>query len=141
MGEEDLSVDVELAKRQCAKLRNDGTAALEDSIASTEAWAEQQTVERWGTEPGAVAFRLAYRSFLECVVNHLRGDIAELKEFTSRLEFAIRNFQNSEEELEDFVEGMMEDIADAQSREGRFQSVQVVPDLGGVGLPPTMRME
>ncbi|OKL50756.1 hypothetical protein [Buchananella hordeovulneris] len=140
MNEEDLSVDYELAQRQCAQLHGEGTASLEASIAATEAWADRQTVERWGTEPGAIAFRLAYRDFLDRFVTHLKGDIAELNEFTSRLQAALRRFQNNEEELEMVVKDIVSDIA-KKSEKGGFAPDDVPTDMLGISLPPNVRME
>lgn len=140
MSEEDLSVDYEFAQRQCAQLHSDGTASLEASIAATEAWADQQTPARWGNEPGAIAFRLAYRDFLDSFVSHLKGNKAELDEFTSRLQAALRQFKNNEEELEKVVEQIVTEIG-IKSQRGEYRPVEAPMDLLPRPLPPNMRME
>ena len=141
MGEEDLSVDFELAQRQCAQLHSEGTASLEASIAATEAWADQQTVQRWGTEPGAVAFRKAYRDFLDTFVIHLKGNIAELKEFTSHIQTALRRFENNEEELEKVVKDIVREVAE-KSQSGNYAVDEKRDRRSPTGLiPPNMQIE
>lgn len=140
MTNEDLSFDYEQALHQCNKLEQDGKASLEASIAATEAWADQQTVERWGTEPGAIRFRTAYRNFILALTHELRINAAELDEFTARLRAAIHEFKDNEEGLEAAVKeitaGVNEKIAPADGYSaGRPKGV-----AGGF-LPPNMRME
>lgn len=140
MSEEDLSVDYELAQRQCAQLHSDGKASLEASIAITEAWVDQQTAERWGVEPGAVYFRQAYREFLETFVDHMKGNISELNEFTARLQVAIRDFQNNEEELQRAVGEIVAEIKE-KSADGKYLPVDEPVRMYGPPLPSNMRME
>ena len=90
MSNEELSIDYELAERQRAQLASDGKASLEASIAATESWLDKQTVTQWGTQPGAHYFRLVYRDFLETFIAHLKGNIAQIDEFTTRLHQALR---------------------------------------------------
>lgn len=140
MANEDLSFDYEQALHQCNKLEQDGKASLEASIAATEAWADQQTVERWGTEPGAIRFRTAYRNFILALTHELRINAAELDEFTARLRAAIHEFKDNEEGLEAAVGEIMVSMND------KFLSrnVPLVGEPNGVAggfLPPNMRME
>ncbi|OKL50716.1 hypothetical protein EII12_10875 [Buchananella hordeovulneris] len=140
MTNEDLSFDYDQALHQCNKLEQDGKASLEASIAATEAWADQQTVERWGTEPGAIRFRTAYRNFILALTHELRINAAELDEFTARLRAAIHEFKDNEEQLEQAVKNIVDDIG-AKSQYHSFLPVAEVANMGSSMLPPNMRME
>ncbi|RRD41672.1 hypothetical protein [Buchananella hordeovulneris] len=140
MTNEDLSFDYDQALHQCNKLEQDGKASLEASIAATEAWADQQTVERWGTEPGAIRFRTAYRNFILALTHELRINAAELDEFTARLRAAIHEFKDNEEQLELAVK----DIVHEAGKRSAFYDLPMFVDPKGVAggfLPPNMRME
>lgn len=140
MSTEDFSVDYELAERQRAQLASDGKASLEASIAATESWLDKQTAAQWGVQPGAIYFRLAYRDFLETFIAHLKGDMAELNELTSRLHHALREFRNNEEELQEIVHKIVADIDD-KSQNNSFVSVNNPVKTQGHPLLPYMRME
>ncbi|RRD42687.1 hypothetical protein [Buchananella hordeovulneris] len=140
MSNEELSIDYELAERQRAQLASDGKASLEASIAATESWLDKQTVTQWGTQPGAHYFRLVYRDFLETFIAHLKGNIAQIDEFTTRLHQALREFQNNEEELQQVVHRIVAEI-DEKSQKNLFVPVNKPINPQGHPSSPYLRME
>ncbi|RRD41587.1 hypothetical protein, partial [Buchananella hordeovulneris] len=108
--EEDLSIDYELAEQQRARLAADGKDALDKGIKACEDWAAQQTTARWGVEPGAQRFRRAYQNFILTLADELRKNAAELDEFTTRLQQALKDFAHNEEQLQQAITQITTDL-------------------------------
>ncbi|WP_185695908.1 hypothetical protein, partial [Buchananella hordeovulneris] len=87
-----------------------GKDALDKGIKACEDWAAQQTTARWGVEPGAQRFRRAYQNFILTLADELRKNAAELDEFTTRLQQALKDFAHNEEQLQQAITQITTDL-------------------------------
>lgn len=72
-----------------------------------------------------------------CDVQH---DVTPVKEFTSRIQTALRRFENNEEELQRVVGEIVAEI-EVKSADGKFRPTPAPKNNFSGTLPPNMRME
>ena len=144
MGAENVPANMEVNyykwKSWIAALSEDDdcvAAKLENAARKLQENVDVQTEGKWGVEEGPVAFQARYTSYLTQEITALNAMAANVREFASALETAVRALEAGDEDAQATLEATLKTIPSSYVSE-EMKAIWEGDTTGSPQIPPDL---